>query len=224
MDATASMTDGADDSTGASPPTPADPSPGVGSQTLGAIIQVNTRGEVGGPLQTDLVVTVEDTTDMAIADATVTVLFDGRTRTLEPDLDTPGTYRAVESGYAQVYEFDIERGSDTLTDVVLVGPSVHEIELDASPVTVDQPATVTWIPNSEPEVMVNVLVFGVETNTTYTGGPVLDDGEYLLPAEAFPEQDDYWVRIERFTRRDLDGPASIGSVRLMLDRPTQALP
>lgn len=212
---------GADESSsGSSNPIPADPSPGVGSQTLEAGIDVRASGASGGPLQTEFLVTLDQVDDTPVADATITVEFDGQSRVLEPDLDSPGTYRAEVSGYAQVYAFDIERGPDTLTDVVLVGPSAHEISLDPDPAVVGQPATVSWTPHSEPEVQANILVYGLEANSTLNDGPVLDEGQYALSAEAFPEADDYVLRVDRYVRRDLSGPASFGTVRVMVDLPT----
>jgi hypothetical protein len=122
--------------------------PGTGSGTL--LVNAAVNGAEGAPstYTTDFVVTVRDTLNLPVNNATVSVLLpSGTTQNVPRDTLTGGRYAMTMNGYlAGRYGLTVVRGTENIQGAVETGPELHTITAPTPSDTLatNQPFNVIW--------------------------------------------------------------------------------
>ncbi|MEK7348276.1 MAG: hypothetical protein AABZ94_05340 [Candidatus Eisenbacteria bacterium] len=173
------------------------PAGGTGTTTLLVQASVEGRDLSPGVFETVFTASVYDTLNLPASGATVSVtLPSGLAVVLAEDIGTPGTYRHTRSSYLPgTYTLSATWGTDAISGVRVVGPTVHTITSPAANATIaaDQPITVTWNRTSPAQEA------KVETRN-YESLAETDDMASSIPSSGNPASLDQRVRVKRINK------------------------
>ncbi|MDH5804420.1 MAG: hypothetical protein OEZ54_04480 [Gemmatimonadota bacterium] len=174
---------------------------GTGSLTLLVDARID-ASDVGTGFVTDFRVDLQDTLGNAVSGATVTVkTASAGTLTLVEAGAGSGRYETAGTMTPEGdFELDVVSGTDEVRGVILGGPGIHTI---TAPVTADTLVEasgflVTWDFPSQAK-------FAVVEARGYSSNDIVDDGEYMVPANSFDVRNDQRIRVFRFNEVEIAG-------------------
>jgi hypothetical protein len=194
---------------------PADASPGgVSSESLNVIIFLRTQTASGvTPETAEILVGVFDLGFEPVPSAAVVIDVDG-TVLYVPEVDT-GIHALELDHWPTLTQVDIRRDPDFVDDVLLYGLPVHTTGVDAASLGLGSPLALTWDPNGDRELTVDVFtVLGQDTAFSQTG---LDDsGIYQGSEPAFPVPGSYQIVVDRYRELRVQSQSSAAFVDMFV--------
>lgn len=174
---------------------------GTGNQMLRVIAEADLELNTGGFLA-DFVVEVSDATGADVSGATVTVVWNRSTITLQ-ETGTAGTYTGAVTGAASgELKLDVVKDDMYVRDVVLGNVGIHAI-LEPQPnetLPAGQPLTVRWVSDL---VAQSASLFSPDWDYT-----VDDNGEFVVPGNQMTATSSTWIELERYNEVDIAGGLS----------------
>jgi hypothetical protein len=173
------------------------PSAGTGSGTLQVVVEVEGR-DVGGGFETEFVASVVDTAGDPVSGS---VRVRGRFGELGLAEESPGTYRALRSGYETgSYTLEVTSDAGSVTGVTVTAPDVHSITSPTSGESVDAGTAlnVRWTRAATAD---ECRLETLDYDSDWIYG---DPGTLYAPGIGNPPRTDQRVRIKR---RNVQEPA-----------------
>jgi hypothetical protein len=171
---------------------------GVGNQALLVRADVDVDPRTGGFL-TEFVVDVLDGDNQPVSGADVTIEWNYSPIQLT-ESGAPGTYVADFAGAGSgPLKLRVEKDGMYVRDVVLGNIGIHAI-IEPEPhdtVPANEPLQVRWVSDTEAQ--------SARLSTHGDTFDVLDQGEFVIPANLNPARDDQYIEIERYNEVQLSG-------------------
>ncbi|UCC81654.1 MAG: hypothetical protein JSW46_11615 [Gemmatimonadota bacterium] len=171
---------------------------GTGNETLLVVAQIDLELNVGGFLA-DFYVVVEDATGAPVSGATVTIVWDRSTVTVQ-ESGTPGIYEAEVTGAASGdLKLDVVKDNMYVHDVVLGNVGIHAI-LEPQPgatIPANQDLTVRWASDLKAQ---SASLFSPDWDFD-----VEDNGEFVVPGAEVDASSSTWIELERYNEVEITG-------------------
>ncbi|MGD2215434.1 MAG: hypothetical protein PVJ64_01705 [Gemmatimonadales bacterium] len=174
---------------------------GTGNQMLLVVAEADLELNTGGFLA-DFVVDVEDGSGAPVSGATVTIVWNRSTVTLQEG-GAAGVYTAAVTGAAAGnLELDVVKDDMYVQDVVLGNIGIHAV-LEPQPdetIPANQPLTVRWVSDLEAQ---SASLFSPDWDFD-----VEDNGEFVVPGDANVPASSTWIELERYNQVEITGGLS----------------
>jgi hypothetical protein len=124
-----------------------------------------------------------------ITTGTVTVTSSSGKTALAFDMTTTNHWLGTAAGYDEVYQLDVDDGTDTVSGVRVDGPGIHTITTPSASASIDSTmmTSVTWARDEAAQT----AVLHIDDNNGGNGDlPVSDTGNFSIPANTFKAQKD----------------------------------
>lgn len=173
---------------------------GTGNQTLRVQAEADLELNTGGFLA-DFYVEVDDATGAPVSDATVTIVWNRSTVTLQET--STGVYEALVTGAASGdLRLDVVKDDMYVRDVVLGNIGIQAVlePLEDATIPANQDLTVRWVSDLKAQ---SASLFSPDWDYT-----VEDNGEFVVPAAQVVPHSSTWIELERYNEVDIAGGLS----------------
>lgn len=124
-----------------------------------------------------------------VTTGTVTVTSSSGKTTLTFDQTTTNRWIGTANGYDEVYQLDVNTGTDNVEGVRVDGPDIHTITAPSASASIDSTmmTSVAW---ARGEAAQNAMLHLDDTSGGNGDLPVTDSGSFSIPANTFQAQKD----------------------------------